>query len=39
MAKHYRWNKRKCAQNLLAVALIGATGYLIGWIFAQWLLA
>ena len=35
----YRWNARKCAQNIAALALVIGTGLLIGWIFAQWALA
>lgn len=37
--KKYRWNWRKCAVNMAALALIAGTGLLIGWVFAQWMMA
>lgn len=39
MGKKYRWNKRKCAENLLTLAVMTATGLLIGWVFALWAMA
>lgn len=39
MAKQYRWNKRKCAENLLSLAVFVTAGLLIGWVFALWLMA
>lgn len=39
MKKAYRWNKRKCLQNLLALAAFVATGLLIGYVFALWAMA
>lgn len=39
MAKRYRWNKRKCAENLLTGAVIIATGLLLGYVFALWAMA
>lgn len=39
MGKKYRWNKRKCAENLLTLAVMTAAGLLIGWVFALWAMA
>lgn len=39
MAKRYRWNARKCFENLAALAVMIATGLLIGWVFALWAIA
>lgn len=35
--KKYRWNVRKFAANMTALAVIAGTGLLIGWIFAMWM--
>lgn len=36
--KKYTWNKKKCAENLLALAtMLGAAG-LIVWLTATWIL-
>jgi len=37
--RKYRWNKKKFAENLLALAMMTATGALIGWVFYAWLMA
>lgn len=37
--KRYRWNARKCAANLTALAVIAAAGLIIGWVFALWAMA
>ncbi len=37
--RKYRWNARKCAENLTVLAVIVAAGVLIGWVFAQWMMA
>lgn len=39
MGKRYRWNKRKCAENLIGVAIFIATGLMLGWVFALWAIA
>ena len=36
--KRYRWNKRKCADNLLALAAMVGTAALLVWITAVWVL-
>ena len=37
--KKYRWNKRKCAENMITIGLMVATGLLLGWVFALWAMA
>ena len=39
MGKKYRWNKRKCAENLIALAIFIAAGLMLGWVFALWAIA
>lgn len=39
MAKHYRWNKKKFAENLMELATMMATAALIVWLTATWILA
>ena len=39
MKKRYRWNKRKCLQNLATLAVMIAGGLLLGWVFALWAMA
>lgn len=37
--KKYRWNWRKCAANMAALAVMIATGLLLGYVFALWAMA
>lgn len=37
--RRYRWNWRKCAENMLTLAVMVAAGLLIGWVFALWAMA
>lgn len=37
--KKYRWNAKKCLGNMAALAVMVATGLLLGWIFAMWAMA
>jgi len=37
--KKYRWNKRKCAENLFTLAVMIAGGVMIGLVFALWAMA
>ncbi len=39
MGKKYRWNKRKCAENMAALAVFVAAGLIVGWAFALWVMA
>lgn len=39
MGKRYRWNRRKCAENLTTLTVLVVAGLLIGWIFAMWAMA
>ena len=39
MGKKYRWNKRKCAENVATLAVLVAAGLIIGWVFALWAMA
>lgn len=34
--KKVRWNKRKCAENLVATAVFVAAGLSLGYLFAMW---
>jgi len=38
-SKRYRWNARKCAENLISLAVMIAAGLLIGLVFALWAVA
>lgn len=37
--KKYRWNKRKCAENLVTLAVMTAGGVVLGLVFALWAMA
>ncbi len=37
--KRYKWNKRKCAENLLTLAVMAGAGLLICWVFYGWMMA
>lgn len=39
MAKKYRWNKRKFAENMVTLAVMVAGGLLLGYVFALWAMA
>jgi len=39
MAKKYRWNKRKFAENMVTLAVMVACGLLLGYVFALWAMA
>ena len=39
MGKKYRWNKRKFAENIVALAVFVAAGLIVGWVFALWAMA
>lgn len=38
MAKRYRWNKRKCAENLLELAMMLAMAGLFVWMTCTWIM-
>ena len=37
--RKYRWNKRKCAENLVTLAVMTAGGVVLGLVFALWAMA
>lgn len=37
--KRYRWNWKKCLENMAVLAVMIAAGLLIGWVFALWAMA
>lgn len=38
MGKRYRWNKRKCAENLLELATMVALAGLLVWVTVTWIM-